>query len=100
MPRRHVTTRRRVITSRRPVTIKPDQGRATVHIPARGGVIIEVTVVTVEAMAVAVIMAGGVAGTGNQLFLETARNAPFFLGERLSALSYFTAILKALLGLY
>ncbi|ONH44229.1 hypothetical protein BLL38_10390 [Pseudomonas gessardii] len=78
MPRRHVTTRRRVITSRRPVTIKPDQGRATVHIPARGGVIIEVTVVTVEAMAVAVIMAGGVAGTGNQLSLKRREMRRFF----------------------
>ena len=67
--RHRATTRHLVITSRRPVTIKQGQGRVTGPIRARVGVIIEVTVVMVEETVVAVIMAGAVAGTGNQLLL-------------------------------
>ncbi|OAE15396.1 hypothetical protein A2T76_18765 [Pseudomonas brenneri] len=67
--RHHAITRRRVITSRRPVTIRPGQGRATVPIPVRDGGIIGATTAMVAAMDVAVIMAGDVAGIGSQTFL-------------------------------
>ena len=68
--RPRATIPRLVITSRRPVTTLRGQERATGPTRARVGAITEATVVMGEETAVAAIMAGAAAGTGNHLFLK------------------------------
>jgi len=58
-------------------------------------VIIEAMVGMAEEKAGVVVMEAAEADTDNHGFFETARNAPFFVGDRLSMLSYLTAILSA-----
>lgn len=79
-----VIIRHRDITSRRPGTIRQGQGRVIGCIPISGAVIIGTTVAVAGVTVEAVIMGEVVAGIVDRFFLETALNAPFFMGDRLS----------------